>query len=436
MSQSCPTRALERQTVGLHGSSQSQSASVAHGGGAEEELADADTLTLGCGGALEGEDGDADAAPAPIDAEARGPDEVGASFCWLPHARAARLSAMPTAKNVLMAMVYHTALAALAACGSASTGSTVVDVAAPSASASMTPIEKPSGDALIVWRPEEDHDRAPSGIVSVLVDGAGATLVERPEPIVVIDGAPFAFRARTVATTFCDCNACLGPTGCPDPMPGVPGSVGVPVLVPLGAASNVPEAYAFADVTPETTCTTGEAEESFDMHPHALVGPYLFGTVSAMYMGCLAAHPMWDSQIVAMDLRTRAGLVTSPPDGRLTSMIATADDQLKDECVMDETEEPVFWRGSAKLDEMGKIVGQYTFTKSAPYMCGTGPGHYSVATEIEDPEKPAFVLDASVPRGLEPALIRLHAIGFSAPIPKERVGDALKLLGAPLPADP
>lgn len=344
---------------------------------------------------------------------------------------------MPTAKSVLMAMVYHTGFCALAACGSASTPA-VVDVAAPSASASSTegPGKPTPGDAVIVWRPEQDYGRAPSGIVSVLVDAGGATLVERPEPIVVIDGAPFAFRVDTVATTFCDCNACLGPSGCPDPMPGLPGSLGVPVLVRLGAPADAPDAYPFVNVNPATTCASGEAEESFDMMPYGLVGPYLFGTVSAMYMGCLAAHPMWDSQIVSIDLRTRAGLVTSPPEARLPSMIAAADAQLKNECVMDEAEKPVFWRGSAKLSETGKIVGQYTFTKSAPYMCGTGPGHYSVATDVDDPEKPSFVADASVPRGLEPVLIRLHAVGFSAPIPAGKVSDALKLLAAPLPADP
>jgi hypothetical protein len=103
---------------------------------------------------------------------------------------------------------------------------------------------------------------------------------------------------------------------------------------------------------------------------------------------------------------------------------------------MDEEEKPTFWRGIAKLGEDGRIAAEYTFTKSAPYVCGTGPGHYSVATEVVEPGRPSWVPDAVVPKGLEATLLRLHAVGFSSPIRATLVDEARKKFAEPMPPDP
>jgi hypothetical protein len=53
----------------------------------------------------------------------------------------------------------------------------------------------------------------------------------------------------------------------------------------------------------------------------------------------------------------------------------------------------MFYNSSAQYDERGVLHGVYDFIMSAPYVCGTGPGHYSVlSSQTSD----------WIPRELEP----------------------------------
>lgn len=421
MSQDGLVRGFARHAVALQGSSQSQSASALHAldGGAIVDGAPAGGVALDDATALD--ESDADSEMGAELACATADEETSPSFCWLPHPIAARLDTMNAAMRLLIGVMYHTALSISVGCAAPAAPS-VVDVTAPTQPVSAPGAQDTPKAVTVVWRSATDRARSPSGVASVLVDDLGKTLGERDEPILVVGEALFAIRDRAVPNVFCDCEACLGGAGCPDPMPGIMGELRAPVLVPLdsSAGSSVVELSA---VVPSTRCESGEADETREFRPHSLVGPFLFGTVDRMFTGCLGAHPMWDSEPVALDVRTREGLMTAPPDSRLAAMRATAEEQLKDACVMDPDEKPQFWRGIAKLDAEGKVVGEYTFTKSAPYVCGTGPGHYSAATEVEDSEPPAFIAGVSAPRPLLPAVRRLSAIGFSASIRVERPGE-------------
>lgn len=60
---------------------------------------------------------------------------------------------------------------------------------------------------------------------------------------------------------------------------------------------------------------------------------------------------------------------------------------------MEDSGEPMFYNSSAQYDERGVLHGVYDFIMSAPYVCGTGPGHYSVlSSQTSD----------WIPRELEP----------------------------------
>jgi hypothetical protein len=48
---------------------------------------------------------------------------------------------------------------------------------------------------------------------------------------------------------------------------------------------------------------------------------------------------------------------------------------------MDPNEQPEAYRMTARYAPDGVLQGVFGFTMSAPYMCGTGPGHYTVLSE-------------------------------------------------------
>lgn len=79
-------------------------------------------------------------------------------------------------------------------------------------------------------------------------------------------------------------------------------------------------------------------------------------------MGCVGAHPTWNSDPNAVDVQTRSELVTTPPASRLPC--ARSPTRAEDAFVMDPGEKPQLLRGLARLDAEGGVVGEYPFTNS------------------------------------------------------------------------
>ena len=54
------------------------------------------------------------------------------------------------------------------------------------------------------------------------------------------------------------------------------------------------------------------------------------------------------------------------------------------DCVNDpKTEEPALYARNFRFNEQGELRSLLTYTLSAPYFCGVGPGHHTVDGEVE-----------------------------------------------------
>ncbi|MFO0612594.1 MAG: hypothetical protein U0414_08410 [Polyangiaceae bacterium] len=327
----------------------------------------------------------------------------------------------------------------LLGCGASPQGN-VLDVGPPSGSTSAAGSGSASARsatggpaAAIVWK---EDAAARLGITSLLVDDTGAVIAERAEPIVVIDGALLALREVPAQVGMCDCTVCPGPGPCAKANGTVPATLLNPTLVPLkGGGEDLP----LAKMPIGPTCADAIVEYSRGFRPTSLIGPYLFGLVDDILVECAGTRPVYDTTPVALDLRTQKTLDTHPPPGRLGALTAAARAQLdNDGCTLDPKETPELFRGVAKLGPEGDVMAQYDFTKSAAYVCGMGPGHYTSDVGIDERGAPAFTAGAVVPKWLVPAIQSAHAIGFGASVTGTAAVDAAKheLWQAPLPPPP
>ena len=88
-------------------------------------------------------------------------------------------------------------------------------------------------------------------------------------------------------------------------------------------------------------------------------------------------------------------------------------------CIQAQDSLPNLDHADFAFDGSGKLHGHYWFTKPSNYMCGAGPGHRSVAIDVNDsalpdPMKPLM----QAPKWLAPYLAKHPSIGVS-PIPTE-----------------
>jgi hypothetical protein len=122
-----------------------------------------------------------------------------------------------------------------------------------------------------------------------------------------------------------------------------------------------------------------------------MVGPLVTAVRGMSAMGCLAAHPFSDAESYVVDVETGRQVALAPPAADAARLGAQARALMLGkypECVED-TDNATLWSTSAGYNPRGALLGRYTFTMSAPYVCGTGPGHYSVAEDVSDRVIPA-----------------------------------------------
>jgi hypothetical protein len=276
--------------------------------------------------------------------------------------------------------------------------------------------------AAIVWIPDE---RAPGGHRSAWIepDGQGGAKVvaERAEIVFARADALFLVRPRAVASLACE--------ECPDPAAprarkgrSTPTPLASPVLAAVGAAQTFePWADAFRA---RRGCDDGVGEHTVSVTFDGGAGPYVFATVDTYEQPCSAPHGAYDTRAILLDLRTGTAAKLDPPRAATADLAKHAERTLLDgACPADTGEAARLWRVHAEYRPTGALVGLYDFTMSAPYVCGTGPGHYSVlATEASDALPPELAPFARLPSWVASHLARSRA-RHAFVVPKERLAD-------------
>jgi len=171
------------------------------------------------------------------------------------------------------------------------------------------------------------------------------------------------------------------------------------------------------------------------------VGPIVFASGHGYAFHCEAAHPEFYDPVVIYDVDAGKSINLGPFPGqpRLAKIahpkFMGQFDVDAGECLMEPTATPALHTGDFTYDGRGVLRGHYVFTMVSNYMCGTGPGHYSVAAEVDDSALPP-VMDPwqKAPSWLVPFLVKHPSVGVSV-FPGGLDGAAAKsAFESPLPA--
>lgn len=277
------------------------------------------------------------------------------------------------------------------ASASASASAPVASASAPPPLPPIPPAPAPreaTGAAAIVWQ----EDKTSTGtFTSTLIEPGGTGYVEvatrkgrvfvGPDDLFVLDG-------RKVTSKFCDCMACNLDV---DP----PCSRFTSAKVSQSFLRSLKTGRPFDPWKSRHLQPSGcDTEDSgAEVRLRGGVGDVLFASISVIHVSCHAAHPMFDDADTVLDLSTRKETKLTPPPEVIEPLRARAKVELLEGGCVEGTEEPSFYGSSARYDARGVLHGVYDFTMSAPYVCGTGPGHYSVlSSQTSD----------WIPRELEP----------------------------------
>ncbi len=284
---------------------------------------------------------------------------------------------------------------------------------APSSAAAITPTA--TEPAAIVWvvRNKSFH--------SVWLEpGAAGPVVkrERPEPIVATSRGLFAYRTKIDKVKLCPGCAPCGKGPCTEPEQEI--ETGNIEMLPGGPSKqlgNYPTPNGCADEAPASLAEGSAALAG-------AVGSVIFVSVSGWQQSCGAAHPMWSAEEIALDLETDKTVDVTPPPSAKARLTAIAKRKFLGAygddgggCLMSPDAEPDPYAASFTYDPRGVLRTKYTFTMASNYMCGTGPGHYSVAQEVFDSAVPTSMERyRKAPEWLVPYIAKHPTVGVS-PLP-------------------
>lgn len=326
------------------------------------------------------------------------------------------MSSVPQAAQ--RAVVALACAAGLGACVSAPAGSearSAVDIPrAASASPSVTSLigDPPAAGGLdvahvLVWRREAE------GVVAtrwVAREGRGPrTMLTVPAPVVATPAGLHVVRATRTEFPLC---ACPGTAG-----PGDPGVSTALDLEPLGAGTR---RALVEGASTESPCPGEIASFESSAAAEGVLGTLVTVRSSDTGMGCVAAHPFFGDSFRALDAATGQALVLAPPPSEAEALLDLARAQLAREyegCLFDPEARPELYSTRFAFAPDGHLRASYGYMTGAPYACGTGPGHYSVLSEvISDVLPPQAAPWSHAPAWLVPELQGSEVVGVS-PVP-------------------
>lgn len=242
------------------------------------------------------------------------------------------------------------------------------------------PKTRANGDAAIVWLPDPKAERGYKSVLVENVAGKAKVVAQRKEPVLVGSKDLWVLRSKKLASRACDeCDACL--TDPPTCKRDVRIDLDEPFLKSLRTGKVLePWSNAFAA---RTGCAGSVGDHETTLELEGGVGSVYFFSVFSSDQFCGGAHPMFATEPVTVDVDTGRTLDLTFPSEAVEALRKRAHGELGGGCVIDPKEVPTAYRATATYRANGELVGLYAFSMSAPYMCGTGPGHYSVLSEQE-----------------------------------------------------
>lgn len=242
------------------------------------------------------------------------------------------------------------------------------------------PSKRPAldGSAAVVWIPDVQAVRGFRSVFLEEVGGLAREVRDRKEPVVVGKNELWVIRTRKLASLACSqCELCANqPPTCKvnDPV-----TLEVPYLQSLKSKRKL-EPWK-GRYSPRAGCSASVAEHDTTLQIDGAVGLVLFTTVNGWDQYCGGMHPVFWSEAVEFDVDAAANAKLTFPVEPLAALREHAKAEMTEECVLDPKEEPADYRITAAYAPNGELEGVFGFTKGAPYMCGTGPGHYSLLVE-------------------------------------------------------
>jgi hypothetical protein len=235
------------------------------------------------------------------------------------------------------------------------------------------------GTAAVVWIGDE---RASFGFRSVYVvsaNGSAQLVGERKEPVLVGAGELWILKTRKITSQACaECERCFEtPPACRknDTL-----TLQEPYLQALGA-KRILEPWRGA-IASRSGCKESIGDHGAELSLEGGVGSYYFATLRADTMFCGGAHPMFEETAFTLDIDGgREAELRFSPDATPFLQRTAHTELVEAGCVLDANDSAAPYRATAEYGSAGELRGVFSFTMPAPYMCGTGPGHYSVLSE-------------------------------------------------------
>lgn len=310
-------------------------------------------------------------------------------------------------------VLFAAATLALVACGGAGSSSEVsVAIPAPSATA---PVGQPAlRRAILIWL----AGGSSGGPRTLLVGDDGAVLAERDEPVVATKAGLFALRRVESEIVHCDCEGSVGPF-----------PAGRAVVEELKEGGAVIELGTPIEVSESCDVPTMDVERGLQVM--ALAGTAVFARVHDSVMFCSAAHPTFGTTTIALDLASGHPLGLGLDEPVVASLRERAHEVFTSEyagCIFDPEETPQLYDTRVHFDQSGKMGARLTFTVGAPYMCGTGPGHYSVETDVDTAIAPSGVPRADLPGWARAATKDSELVGVGLELDAETAWRAAEVL--------
>jgi hypothetical protein len=264
-------------------------------------------------------------------------------------------------------------------------------------------------DATIVWW------RVGESYHSAWIEPAEAgfrTRAEREEAVIASTKGLWALRKRFAArVSLCpSCDCLLGEATTSASCRPLRESVMVHAFVRLADDAVVRPTIDPFDAN-EESCTMTEYEPVAELE--ASVGAKAVLVLHTYVNGC-GAHGMYSDAVQWFDLdRGAVDSAPRPPEDGREALLSAARAQLVEEageCIDATTVEVSFYATHFSYHDAGAPTLAYEFTAPSSYACGTGPGHYRVATRLESSDLP--------PSLAEYATVQHYVESFLAKLPK------------------